>query len=63
MDFDYDKAEQTFQEELKRGEFSIEILANNGPNREAKEADDLAAFKAYMDSEDYQLFSKEVSGK
>jgi hypothetical protein len=63
MDIDYGKTEQEFLKELEAGEFSIEVLKNNGPNRKEKEADDLAAFEAYMDSEDYQLFNKEVSEK
>jgi hypothetical protein len=63
MDFDYGKAEQEFLEELKAGNFSIEVLKNKGPARKEKEAADLDAFKTYMDSEDYQSFSKEVSGK
>ena len=63
MGFDYGKAEQEFQEELKAGKFSIEVLKNTGPARREKEAADLAAFIAYMDSEDYQLFSKEVLEK
>ena len=63
MDFDYNKAEQDFLEQLKNREFSVEILENNGPDRKTREADDLAAFTTYMASEDYQLFCKEVSEK
>jgi len=60
MAIDYSKAEQDFLEELKAGKFSIEVLENKGPDRKKKEAADLDAFKAYMDSEDFQSFNKEA---
>ena len=63
MAFDYDKEEQEFFDELNAGEFSIEILENKGPNRREKEAADFAAFEAYMNSDDYKSFEKEVSRK
>jgi hypothetical protein len=63
MGFNYEQAEQEFKKELEKGDFSIEILPNNGPNRREKEAADVAAFEAYMNSDDFKTFDEEVSRK
>jgi hypothetical protein len=63
MAFDYEQAQQEFRKELENGDFSIEILPNEGPNRRDKEAADVAAFEAYMNSNDFKTFDAEVSRK
>jgi hypothetical protein len=59
----YEAEEQQFLKELNDGEFSIEILENKGTIREKKETDDITAFEACLESEDFEFFHNEVSRK
>jgi hypothetical protein len=66
MEFDdkyYEEEGKKFSDELKRGAFSLEILENNGPDQQEKEAADLVAFDAYLQSADFKLFREEVFEK
>jgi len=60
MAIDYAKEEQEFLAELNAGKFAIEVLENQGPAREQKEADDVSAFEAYLGSKDFKSFREEV---
>jgi len=63
MAMDYRKEEQQFLVELKAGKFAIEVLENEGADREQKEADDIAAFKSYIASNDFKSFRDEAMRK
>jgi len=63
MAFDYEKEGLEFKKELEEGKFHIEILENEGANREKKEASDVAAFESYLESEDFKFFRDEVLKK
>jgi len=56
VDIDYKEEERQFLKELNDGKFAIEILENEGMRREEKEASDIAAYEAYLDSNDFKSF-------
>jgi hypothetical protein len=61
MMFDYEKEGQTFSDELKRGEYSIERISNNADKYRDKEARDEAVYKDYLQSDSFKALDTEAS--
>jgi len=62
MDFDYDKEEQQFIDELESGQFKIERISNTASDYQEDEESDVTAFKEHMESDDYKQLSSKVFG-
>ena len=62
MDFDYDKEEQQFIDELESGQFKIERISNTASDYQEDEESDVTAFKEHMESDDYKHLSSKVFG-
>jgi hypothetical protein len=60
MDYNLKEEEQTFLEELKQKKFSIETIPNTGLSSREREQEDIAAYKKYLESDDFNSFYDEV---
>jgi hypothetical protein len=56
MDYNFEEEEQKFLEELKGKTFSIEIIPNTGISSREQEEQDIAAYKEYLKSKDFDSF-------